>query len=92
MSKMIEIKGEKVSEETIIEALKKHCGFEEKKERKKFEPIKIHGGCFVVSIDGGDIKIVTGNCFHGACFQNPTTARQFIEALQEAIDYIEKQS
>jgi len=29
--KIIEIKGQKISESTIVEALKKHCNFQEKK-------------------------------------------------------------
>lgn len=32
MDKMIDVKGKKVSESTVVEALEKHCGFEEKKE------------------------------------------------------------
>lgn len=32
--KMIDIKGKQISEQTIVEALKKHCGFEEFDENK----------------------------------------------------------
>lgn len=55
--------------------------------KKEFTPIKIHGGCFVVSVNGGVVRI---NSTIGSCFQEPSSIRQFIEALESASDFIEK--
>lgn len=51
MSKTINIKGKEISEDTIVEALKKHCGFTEKEE----EPLKAGD---VVRSDYSGIRII----------------------------------
>ena len=51
MSKTINIKGKEISEDTIVEALKKHCGFAED------EPLKV--GDVVKSVYG--LRIIVGN-------------------------------
>ena len=61
------------------------------KAKKGFKPIEIHRGCFVVGVDEGHVKITTGRVYRvGGCCQNSEAARQFIAAIESAIDYIEK--
>ncbi len=52
MSKTINIKGKEISEDTIVEALKKHCGFTED------EPLKAGD---IVHNEYGDIRIIVCN-------------------------------
>lgn len=57
---------------------------------KKFEPIEIHEGCFVVSVNKHYVKIVIGDDYSsGGCSQTIGIARQFIAAIESAIKYIE---
>jgi len=57
MSKMINIKGREISEETVIEALKKHCNFEEKfKEKYIFQAGDIAVNC------NKEKRIIVGTC------------------------------
>lgn len=99
MENMIEIKGKQVSEDTIVEALRKHIGFEKK---KKFEPIDI-GRTTIAVRDGSDYPIVIQVSDYGSKsdreeynldarpynYHCVEYARNIIKALQSAIDYIE---
>ena len=57
---MITIRGQEFSEDTIVEALKKHCGFEKKEEPYQFKEADIVkcGECvrIIVDIDESCIK------------------------------------
>lgn len=99
MGKLIEVKGQQVSEDTIVEALRKHVGFEEK---EKFEPITIdgttisvrEGSSFPVAIqsrDFGDAGDREGYNLDERPYNilNTNNARKVIKAIQSAIDYIE---
>ena len=81
---------EKLSEETIVSALEAY-GIDLGLPKPKFEPIEIHAGCFVVSVEKGKIIIKTGcDYIHNGCRSGSYTAREFIAALQSAIDFIER--
>ncbi len=56
MSNMINIRGKEISEDTIVEALKKHCGFEE-------EPLLKAGD--IVRNECGEIRIIVDMDFTG---------------------------
>ena len=84
----MKIKGIEISEETIVSALTK-AGIS--LEPPKFEPISVHNGCFVVSVEKGKIIIKTGcDYIHNGCRSGSYTAREFITALQSAKDFIER--
>jgi hypothetical protein len=78
------------SDETIKSALIK-AGHRLEKPKLKFEPIKIHFGCFVVGIDRQSVLIKTGGGYNGAtgCLQDPHGVEKFIQALQEAKAFVE---
>ena len=82
---------EKLSEETMVSALEAYgISLEPPKPKPEFKPIFIHRGCFVVSAEKGEVKIETGSCYAGACFQTPECVDKFIAALQSAKDFIER--
>lgn len=84
MAKLIEVKGQKVSEDTIVEALRKHVGFEEE---KKFEPIAVCHLKVSASTNGINFNdAYTGKFLCGQCLKE---AKRFIEAIQSAIDFLE---
>ncbi|KKL56832.1 hypothetical protein LCGC14_2241520 [marine sediment metagenome] len=62
-----------VSDETY-EKIKDQIEADNKK--KEFEPIEIHGGCFIVTANNNDL----------GCEQVVETVGRFIKALQSAID------
>lgn len=88
----MKIHGKELSEDTIAEACEAYgIGFE----KKKFEPIKIHLGCFVIDVDvnNGLVKTTTGSHYPSSgCYQSPDGARKFIKALQLAIAFIENET
>ena len=59
--------------------------------QSEFKPISVHRGCFVVSVEKGVIIIKTGSDYKDTgCRSGSYTAREFINALQSAIDFIER--
>ncbi len=84
--------GKDVSEETVDLALQAHFKANQPglklPEKQKFEPISIHDGCFVVSVDYSDytVRIKTNKDFSGphSCYQCISTVDEFIDALQKA--------
>lgn len=74
---MITIRGKQFSEETIVEALEKHCNFEE--EKYIFQP-----GDVVVN-RGGDFRIIVGNVFSNFASYNLQGYKQ--SNLQEDFEY-----
>ncbi|KKM82683.1 hypothetical protein LCGC14_1317000 [marine sediment metagenome] len=58
---------------------------------KVFEPIVIHNGCFVISVDSeNNIKVATGPDYYGyCCCQTLDVTRKFICALEEAMNFVE---
>ena len=84
----MKIKGIEISEETIVSALTK-AGIS--LEPPEFKPINVHSGCFVVSVENGKIIIKTGSDYvYNGCRSGSYTAREFIAALQSAIDFAER--
>jgi len=84
----MKIKGIEISEETIVSALTK-AGIS--LEPPEFKPISVHDGCFVVSVEKGVIIIKTGSDYKdNGCRSCSYTAREFIKALQSAIDFVER--
>ncbi len=55
MSKIINIKGKEISEDTIIEALKKHCGFEEEPDLKAGDIVRNAYGTRIIVKDIGGL-------------------------------------
>ncbi|KKN73486.1 hypothetical protein LCGC14_0400610 [marine sediment metagenome] len=90
MSKMIKVKGQEISEDTIVAALRKHIRFEERKEFKKIEfchlrvdvtPEIIVPNKIVLSWkEGGGVN----------CWETPDGIRRIIKGLQSAIVYAEE--
>ena len=80
---------EKLSEETMVSALE---AYGISLEPPKFEPIDIHYGCFVVSVENGNIIIKPGNSYSygNGCCQSPKDVGELIEALQSAKDFAER--
>ena len=79
---------EKLSEETMVSALE---AYGISLEPPKFEPIEIHAGCFIVSVEKGNIIIKTGSDYNGSCcHQAPDQVDHFIAALQSAKDFAER--
>ena len=60
--------------------------------QSEFKPVRIHNGCFVVSVEKGVIIIKTGNSYSygNGCCQSPKDVDHFIAALQSAKDFIER--
>ena len=59
--------------------------------QSEFKPISVHRGCFVVSVEKGVIIIKTGSDYKdNGCRSCSYTAREFIKALQSAIDFVER--
>jgi hypothetical protein len=77
----------KISDETEQE-LRKQFG-----PKPKFEPRRIHIGCFIVEIKEKHVCIRTDGGYprHG-CLQNPREVDQFIQALQDAKAFVEANS
>ena len=79
---------EKLSEETMVSALE---AYGISLEPPEFKPISVHYGCFVVSVENGVIIIKTGSDYKdNGCRSYSYTSREFIKALQSAIDFIER--
>ena len=78
---------EKLSEETMVSALE---AYGISLEPPEFKPISVHNGCFVVSVEKGEIIIKTGSCYRDACVQTPKCVDEFIAALQSAKDFAER--
>ena len=65
MSKMINIKGKEISENTIVEALKKHCGFIEDEPLKAGDVVKcIFGLRIIIKDEDGYLTSHTLNGKH----------------------------
>ena len=61
--------------------------------QSEFKPARIRNGCFVVRVENGKIIIKTGSdsdYVYTGCRSGSYTAREFIAALQSAIDFIER--
>ena len=82
--------GKSVSYETVELALQAHFKAHQPglklPEKPKFEPIEIHDGCFVVSVDSDyHVRIKPGPAFSGhSCYQSIDYVDDFISALQKA--------
>ena len=85
--KMIEVpKRGKVSMDTIIQALDEKFG----KSKPEFKPRDIHYGCFVVGVYGKYVLIETGKSYQHGCQQLPHQVDRFIQALQDAKAFVER--
>lgn len=71
MSKTINIKGKEISEDTIIEALKKHCGFTEKEPLKAGDVVRDYGEIRIIVSTPAEGLVAYGldghsySCWHG---------------------------